>query len=117
MFMDWAHFHYGCFFYYNSCPKAAGLRQRGSQVDSQAQSSLQHSTRGAYKTKATTYHREASHHHVVLVPFIMTDVSGFTPRDTACDAGGLLDPIDALSCLDLFHRGTPPGTRLLSPLR
>ena len=40
----------------------------------------------------------------------MTVVGGFTPRDTACDAGGLLDPKDALSCL--FRRGTPPARGL-----
>ena len=44
--------------------------QRGSQADSQARSSMQHSNRGAYKTKATTYHREASHHDAILVPFL-----------------------------------------------
>ena len=81
--------------------------QRGSQADSQAQSSMQHSNRCAYKTKATTYHREASHHGAVLVPFIMTVVGGFTPRDPTYDAGGLLDPKDALSCL--FRRGSPPA--------
>ena len=81
--------------------------QRGSQANSQAQSSLQHATPGAHKTEATTHHREANHRNAVLVPFMMTVVGGFTPRDTACDAGGLLDPKDALSCL--FRRGTPPA--------
>ena len=46
-------------------------------------------------------------HDAVLTPFVMTVVGRFIPRDTACDAGGLLDPKDALSCL--FRRGTPPG--------
>ena len=81
--------------------------QRGSQADSQAQSSLQHSHRGAIKVKAARYSKEADHHDAVLVPFVMTVVGGFTPRDTACDAGGLLDPKNALSCL--FRRGTPPA--------
>ena len=68
--------------------------------------------------------READHPDIVAKvlatelradpPFIMTVVGGFTPRDTACNAGGLLDPKDALSCL--FRRGTPSRTRLLSPL-
>ena len=46
--------------------------QRGSQADSQAQSSLQHSTRGAIKITATTYSREANHHDAVLYILITT---------------------------------------------
>ena len=41
----------------------------------------------------------------MLIPFIVTCVGGFTPRDPTFDAGGLLDPKDSLSCL--FRRGTP----------
>ena len=37
----------------------------------------------------------------------MTVVGGFTPRDPTYDAGGLLGPKNALSCL--FRRGSPPA--------
>ena len=65
-----------------------------------------HANRRAYLAKAQTCHREADHFGAVLVPFIVTCVGGFTPRDTTYDGGGILDPKDSLSCL--FRQDPPP---------
>ena len=76
--------------------------QNSHQLNSQNQSSTMHANRRAYLAKAQTYHRpdpknppkKNPHFGAVLVPvpFIVTCVGAFTPRDTLTTPAAFLTP-------------------------